>query len=93
MIDSPLIRELMRETTQQSKQEDILDVLEERFGTLSDAIAARLKSVRHKEQLKDLLKFAVRCPDIQAFQARLPVEQPRPASTRKTPKRRKPADQ
>jgi hypothetical protein len=91
MIDSPLIRELVAENTQQTQHEDIGLVLTERFGPLDEALMARLKSVRKKKELIELLKFAVRCADIQAFQARLPVEKPRPASTRRTPKRRKPS--
>jgi hypothetical protein len=91
MIDSPLIRELVSENTQQTQYEAILLVLEERFGTVSDQITASLKSVHKKTELVALLRFAVKCHDLEAFQARLPVERPRPPSSRKTPKRRKPS--
>jgi hypothetical protein len=91
MIDSPLIRELVAENTQQTQHEAILLVLEARFGKIPEAVAACLKSVRRKTERIDLLKFAARCPDVQAFEARLPVERTRLASSRKTPRRRKPS--
>jgi predicted transposase YdaD len=92
MIESPLIRELVDESTQQALQQAIIRVLETRFGPISDALAARIKSVRKKDALDNLISFAVQCPDLAAFEARLPVERPRPASSRKTPRRRKPPE-
>lgn len=89
MIDSPLIRELVAETTQQALHEAILRFLEGRFGVVSDALAARIKSVRRKKELDALILFAAQSRDLGTFEARLPVERPRPASSRKTPRRRK----
>ncbi len=89
MIDSPLIRELMAENTQQIRREDIVQFLKGRFGTVPDALAARVKSVRKKKELDALILFAAQCPDLAAFEARLPVERPRQASSRKSPRRRK----
>ena len=91
MIDSPLIRELMAENTQDTLQQAIVRFLEARFGAVSDALAARIKSVRKKKDLDTLVSFAGQCPDLAMFEGRLPVERPRPASSRKTPRRRKPA--
>jgi len=90
MIDSPLIRNLLAENVRQTRREDILILLGSRFGTVPDTLAARIKSVRKKEELRELVKLAVRCPDLAAFEAHLPVERPRSASSRKTPRRRKP---
>jgi hypothetical protein len=58
MIDSPLIRELMAENTRQARQEDIQLVLQGRFGTVPDALIARIKSVRKKPELDALISFA-----------------------------------
>jgi len=91
MIDSPLIRDLVAETTQQTLHEAIVRFLEGRFGTVADALAARVKSVRKKKELDALISFAAQCRDLAAFEARLPIERPRPASSRKTPRRRKPS--
>jgi hypothetical protein len=91
MIDSPLIRELVAENTQQTKHEDLVRFLEGRFGAVPDALAARIKSVRKKNDLDALVFFAGQCPDLAAFEARLPVERLRPASSRKTPRRGKPS--
>lgn len=89
MIDSPLIRELVEETTQQARQEDIVRFLQGRFGTVPDALAVRIKSVRKKKELDALISIAAQCLDLVAFQAQLPVERRRPASSRKTPRRGK----
>lgn len=91
MIDSPLIREIVTENTQETLQRAIVRFLEARFGALSDALAARIKSVRKNNDLDTLVSVAGQCPDLAAFEARLPVERPRAASSRKTPRRRKPS--
>ncbi|HTU90171.1 MAG TPA: hypothetical protein VMF69_08870 [Gemmataceae bacterium] len=91
MIDSPLIRELVAENTQETLQQAIVRFLEGRFGTVSDALAARIKAVRKKKDLDSLVSFAGQCPDLAAFEARLPIERPRPASSRTPARRRKPS--
>ena len=91
MIDSPLIRELVTENTQQTMHEAIRLVLAGRFGTVSDALVARIKSVRKKSELDKLIQFTGKCPNLAAFEATLPLERSRPSSSRKTPRRRKPA--
>lgn len=91
MIDSPLIRELVTENTQQTMHEAIRLVLAGRFGTVPDSLVARIKSVRKKRELDELIQFAGTCHDLASFEGRLPTEKPRPASSRKTPRRRKPA--
>lgn len=93
-IDSPLIRELLQELIPPLKQKHILIVLKARFGKLPRSLSTRLKVIAKVEELNDLIKFAARCPNIAAFEARLPEEWPRSASSRKKPRRRKPsADQ
>jgi hypothetical protein len=86
MIDSPLIREIVAENTQQTIHEAIRVFLEGRFGTVPDALTARIKSVRKKKELDALIRFAGTCPNLQAFQDRLPPEPTPKASTRKTPR-------
>lgn len=90
MIDSPLIREIVTENTQQTMHEAIQLVLAGRFGAVTDALGARIKSVRRKGELDALVQFAGTCRDLAAFESRLPVERPRTTSTRRTPRRRRP---
>lgn len=84
MIESPLIDELMAERT----QKNILQFLEGRFGAVPEELSARLKSVSRTSKLDELIKVAAQCPSLKSFEAHLPVERPRPASSRKTPRRR-----
>lgn len=86
MIESPLIDELMAENT----QKNILQFLEGRFGAIPERLSARLKSVSKVNKLGELVKVASQCPDLQSFEAHLPIERPRPVSSRHSPRRRKP---
>jgi hypothetical protein len=91
MIDSPLLRNLLAEVTRQARRHSIILLLEGRFGMLSHALVSRINSVRKKEELVKLVKLTARCPDLASFEAHLPMERPWPASSRKTPRRRKPS--
>ena len=88
-IDSPLIRELLEELIPPLWQRNILIVLKARFGKIPRSLSTRLKLVVKDEELKALIAVAAQCPDLAAFEVRLPVERPRSASSRKTPLRRK----
>jgi hypothetical protein len=70
MIESPLIQEIIART----KQEDILQVLEGRFGTIPPDIAMRVKGILEEEKLRELVRFAARCTDLEAFRTRLDQE-------------------
>jgi hypothetical protein len=71
MIESPLIKEIVAENTQKARQEDILEFLHARFGTVPDGIAQQVRSVRAQRKLKALVKHAAQCPDLEAFRKRL----------------------
>ncbi len=68
MIESPLIKEIVAEKT----QETILEFLQARFGTVPEQVDQRLRTVRGEKKLKALIKLAARCPDLDAFRERLP---------------------
>lgn len=87
MIESPLIDELMAERTQQA----ILLFLEGRFGEVPERLSARLKSIGKMKKLDALVRIAAQCSDLKSFEAQLPAERTRQASTRKTPRRSKPS--
>jgi hypothetical protein len=70
MIESPLIQEIVAENTQKTLRWAITAFLELRFGPVP-AVSAALNSVMDEQPLRVLLRFAVSCPDLAAFQARL----------------------
>jgi predicted transposase YdaD len=76
MIESPLIKELVaearQEAHQEARQEDILAVLQARFGELPAELARRVRAVRSRRTLDALVRHAARCPDLDVFRKRLP---------------------
>jgi hypothetical protein len=67
MIESPLIREIEAKATQRS----LLDFLEGQFGTVPAELVGRLRKVRSEKKLRELVKYAGRCPDLDAFREKL----------------------
>ncbi|MBV9122238.1 MAG: hypothetical protein JO112_02615 [Planctomycetes bacterium] len=74
-IESPLIQELVQELVAeaeakgrcQARREDILDLLEIRFGTVPPEISNWLSDISDEPGLRDLYREAALCPDLQAF--------------------------
>lgn len=71
MIESPLIQELMAQKYQETMHEAIVQNLETRFGTVPPEVAVTVRSVLDEQQLRELHRFAVVCPDLEAFRARV----------------------
>jgi hypothetical protein len=67
MIESPILQELIAETTAKSRQEDLLGFLEARFGPLPADISASLAVVTDEARLRDLIRHAALAPDLDAF--------------------------
>jgi len=67
MIESPLIQEIVART----RHEDILKVLEGRFGAVPADIALQIKRILDEQRLGDLVGYSARCPDLELFRARL----------------------
>ncbi len=67
MIESPLIKEILAERT----QEDIVIVLQGRFGAVPGEVTARLRKITSEKKLNDLLAYSGQCPDLEAFRKRL----------------------
>jgi predicted transposase YdaD len=67
MIDSPLIREIIAE----SKQETILQVLEARFGAIPPEVTKRLRTIRREKKLKELINLAAVCKRLEEFRDHL----------------------
>jgi len=71
MIESPLIQELLAETLTDTKRKDILLLLADRFGSVPPELIAGLQAIQDEVRLSALLVWASRCPDLDAFRARL----------------------
>jgi hypothetical protein len=71
MIESPLIQELLAE----QRHKDIEWVLTERFGTVQAEIMTALRPIQDAQKLDELVRWAVRCPDQEAFRNRLIAEE------------------
>ena len=56
-----------REATCETAQQDIVTVLEARFGDVPRDLAEEIESVVDGKQLKGLVRTAVACPDLDAF--------------------------
>jgi predicted transposase YdaD len=69
MIESPLIQEIVARTKHETMREAILQVLEGRFGTVPADIAMQLKGSLEEQRLRDLVRYAARSPDLEAFRA------------------------
>jgi hypothetical protein len=71
MIESPLIRELMTRNSQETTHKLILHLLQGRFGTVPEDLAAQVELVTDEPKLLDLHFFAAICQDLEAFRVRL----------------------
>lgn len=63
MIESPLLRKMRAETS----QDHILALLRDRFGTVPRIVTKQLRGVLDEKKLRELLLLAAKCPDLQAF--------------------------
>jgi hypothetical protein len=70
MIESPLYQEIAEEIRRETRQQDILVTLEDRFGTEAKDVEALLKAVAF-DRLMDLVKFARTCRSLASFRKRL----------------------
>jgi len=68
MIESPLIQEIVARSRQEATQENVLKVLEARFGAVLPDTAVHLRAIADEQKLRDLLIRAALCPDLEAFQ-------------------------
>ncbi len=71
MIESPWLKEIVEEQDAKSRRQDIEEVLSARFGTVPAEVKAGLQSVTDPSRLLELVRWAARCPDLDAFRARL----------------------
>jgi hypothetical protein len=74
MIESPIYQEIVEESERngeiRARQQDILDVLDSRFGAAAQDLEVELKAVEF-DRLGDLLRFAAKCRNLASFRKRL----------------------
>jgi hypothetical protein len=74
MIQSPLYQEIVEEAERKgetrAKQQDILEILEDRFGPEVKDLEVELRAVEF-DRPKDLFRLALRCSSLEAFRERL----------------------
>ncbi|HZW34495.1 MAG TPA: hypothetical protein VFF52_27470 [Isosphaeraceae bacterium] len=74
MILSPLYQEIVeeakREGSMEARQQDILEILEDRFGPAANDLEVELKAVPF-DRLKELIRFAGKCNSLAEFRERL----------------------
>jgi hypothetical protein len=75
MIESPVLQELKAEWTREAAREahrrDIIDFLVARFGTEAEELATDLRAIEEEARLKELVKLAAACPDLEVFRREL----------------------
>lgn len=67
MIESPVLRELEAEWKAEAKAEDVIGVLNARFGSLSSDLRSAILEVRDLSRLDILVPAAARCETIEEF--------------------------
>ena len=71
MIESPVLQELKAEWTREDKRRTIVDFLVARFGPEAEEIATQLETIADDARLKELIKLAAVCSDLQSFRKEL----------------------
>jgi len=54
-----------------TEQEMIIEALKERFGAVSTEVSDRIHALEQQEELKELFRQALRCPDLNSFKETL----------------------
>jgi hypothetical protein len=71
MLKVPFLDEIVKEKTQEAAcetaRENLVTVLEARFGNVPRDLTDEIGSIGDAKQLKSLVRSAVACPDLDAF--------------------------
>lgn len=65
------VEKAVENTTRSTKVDDILELLEDADGDVSDALKERISAVTDPEQLKTLLKLAAKAESVAEFEKRM----------------------
>jgi hypothetical protein len=94
MIESPLIQEIVEESRRAESVENIVHILQGKFGPVGPEISAGLAQLKDKDRIMRLLLQAATCATLGDFEKELRQElpSPPPPSTRGKRRSRKSAD-
>ena len=67
MLEVPFLDEIVMEKTRETAQQDIITVLEARFGDVPGDVVEGIESINDKTQLRGLVRLAAACPDLTTF--------------------------
>jgi hypothetical protein len=70
-IGSPILREIIDESTRETVVEDVTTVLVARFGSEAEALEPQLKAIDDAARLKELLRHAAKCRTLGSFRKQL----------------------
>jgi hypothetical protein len=75
MIESPVLQELKAEWTSEAARETIRSAIVEflvaRFGAGAEGLGAQMETINDEVRLKELVRYAAVCPDLEAFGRRI----------------------
>jgi hypothetical protein len=71
MIESPVLQELIAETTAETTHKNIMTFLKARLGPVPAEVGAALRRITDEQRLERLVEHAARCPDLDAFRREL----------------------
>ena len=67
MLESPIIDEAIEFVRLRTIRENVRDVLETRFGPIASEQLAHMRIIQDGDRLKELIRFASKCPTLEAF--------------------------
>ena len=71
MIESPVLKEFLNEQICAARRDDIVRILKERFSDVAEELVVEMEPIEDMQRLDELVKIAVRCPDLATFQDRM----------------------
>ena len=71
MIESPWLEEILEEANAAVSRRSMEEFLTSRFDRFPDELKKALQEITDPDRLRDLIRWAARCPDLAAFRARL----------------------
>ena len=81
LMDTVAGQQLYQKGAIETVREDILEALEERFGVVPNDMTKQINTVFLRDNLKQLLRQAIRCPNIEGFEEMLLKAMPSPKTT------------
>lgn len=71
MIESPLLKQIVDEATQEARQQAILQFPESKFGAVPPEITEKVRAASDEARLGELTRAAARCATLDEFATNL----------------------